>query len=135
MQRLRPSELAAILSELGRQRLIEEYNEQRNHWNFLAAVTTNGVSVLSGTIAGAFGRRRKPKLVEPDDFVSKDAKKLFRQLLGRGQGRGRGGAEQAAANADWSKHIEDAKAKGLRGPWISDEDGEEIEEGRGDDAC
>lgn len=106
MRRLALRELTVILDELQRQKLIEEYNEQRNHWNFLAAVITNGFSVLSSTIAGAFGgRRRKPKLVEPDDFVSKDAKKLFRQLLGWGP-------EQK--QKDWSRHIADAKAKGLK---------------------
>jgi hypothetical protein len=108
MRQLRPSELAGILFELERQVTLEQLNEQRNQWSFIAAVIVNGVSVLASAIAGAVGKRRKPKMVEPDDFMSKDAKRLFKRLL-----------DQAApAKAEsWSKHVEDAKAKGLRGPW------------------
>jgi hypothetical protein len=98
MRALRPSELVAILNELQRQVALEQYNEQRNHWAFLAAVITNGFS----RIAGMFSKR-KPKMVEPDDFMSKDAKKMLQQLLGQDKQK------------DWSKHIEDAKAKGLKG--------------------
>ena len=99
MRALRPSELVAILNELQRQVALEQYNEQRNHWAFLAAVITNGFS----RIAGMFSKR-KPKMVEPDDFMSKDAKKMLQRLLG-----------QEPEQKDWSRHIEDAKAKGLKG--------------------
>ena len=98
MRQLTPRELAAILNELQRQMAIEQLNEQRNHWAFLAAVITNGFS----RIAGMFSKR-KPKMVSPDDFMSKEAKKAFQQLLGQDKQK------------DWSKHIEDAKAKGLKG--------------------
>jgi len=37
MRQLTPRELAAILNELQRQKAIEQLNEQRNHWAFLAA--------------------------------------------------------------------------------------------------
>ncbi|NMD42659.1 MAG: hypothetical protein GYA86_05025 [Firmicutes bacterium] len=47
-------------------------------------------------------------MVEPDDFMSKDAKKLFKRLLDQG------GLEKAHT---WDKHIDDARAKGLAGPW------------------
>ena len=103
MRQLTPRELAAILNELQRQKAIEQLNEQRNHWAFLAAVITNGFS----RIAGMFSKR-KPKMVNPEDFMSKEAKKMLQQLLGQGP-------EQS--QADWNRHIEDAKAKGLRGPW------------------
>ena len=108
MRNLTPQELVAILNELQRQVTIEQLNEQRNRWAFLAAVITNAASVLSSTISGVFGgRRRKPKLVSPGDFMSKEAKKILQQLLGQDE------PEQK----DWSRHIKDAKAKGLRGPW------------------
>lgn len=106
MRRLRPSELAAILGELQRQGTIEELNEQKNKWNLLAAATINSTSAICAQLAGLGGRRRKPKLVEPEDLMSKDAKKLLRQLL-----------RQNAEVGSWDKHIEDAKAKGLSGPW------------------
>lgn len=108
MRQLRPSELAGILVELERQVTLEQLNEQRNRWNFLAAIIMNGTAIITSAIAGTVGRRRKPKLVEPDDFMSKDAKKLFEQLLDRGA---------PAKKRTWDKHIEDAKAKGLAGPW------------------
>jgi len=100
MRQLTPRELVAILNELQRQMAIEQLNEQRNHWAFLAAVITNGFS----RIAGMFSKR-KPKMVSPDDFMGKDAKKMLQRLMGQEQ------LEQK----DWSRHIEDAKAKGLKG--------------------
>lgn len=107
MRQLTPRELAVILNELQRQVAIEQYNEQRNKWAFLAAVITNGFSSLSSVIAGAFGgKKRKPKLVEPDDFMHKDAKKMLQRLLGQDE------PEQK----DWSRYIEEARAKGLAGP-------------------
>ncbi|WP_461365559.1 hypothetical protein [Candidatus Darwinibacter acetoxidans] len=106
MRQLRPSELAAILGELQRQTALEGLNEQRNRWNFLAATVINGASVVSAQVAALGGKRRKPKFVEPDDLMSKDAKKLLQQLL-----------QETVQEAGWSKHIQDAKAKGLQGPW------------------
>lgn len=98
MHQLTPRELAVVLNELQRQVTLEQYNEQRNKWAFLAAVITNGF----GTITSMFSKR-KHKAVSPDDFMGKDTKKAFQQLLGQDKQK------------DWSRHIEDAKAKGLKG--------------------
>jgi len=98
MRRLRPSELFSILEELKRQKLIEQYAEQKNHWAFLAAVITNGL----GGIAGMFSKR-KPKQVEADDFIGKDLKKAVEGIF---------------RNEDeMDKLVADAKKKGLKGPW------------------
>jgi hypothetical protein len=99
MRNLTPQELVAILNELQRQVALEQYTDQRNKWAFLAAVITNGF----GAIAGMFSKR-KHKTVSPDDFMGKDAKKMLQRLLG-----------QEPEQKDWSRHIEDAKAKGLKG--------------------
>jgi hypothetical protein len=101
MHQLTPRELAAILNELQRQVTIEQYNEQRNKWAFLAAVITNGFGAITGMLS-----KRKPKAVTPDDFMGKDAKKMLQRLLG-----------QEPERKDWSRHIEDVKAKGLQAPW------------------
>jgi len=103
MRQLTPRELAAILNELQRQVALEQLKEQHNHWAFLAAVITNGF----GAITSMFSKR-KHKAVSPDDFMGKEAKKMLQQLLGQGP-------EQS--QADWNRQVEDAKAKGLRGPW------------------
>ena len=99
MKLLKPSELAAILNELQRQVTIEQLNEQRNHWAFLAAVVTNGFGVITSMFS-----KRKHKAVSPDDFMDKDAKKMLQRLLG-----------QEPEQKDWSRHIEEARAKGLKG--------------------
>ena len=99
MRQLTPRELAAILNELQRQMAIEQLNEQRNRWAFLAAVITNGF----GAITSMFSKR-KHKAVSPDDFMGKEAKKMLQRLLG-----------QEPEQKDWSRHVEDAKAKGLKG--------------------
>jgi len=99
MKLLKPSELAAILNELQRQVTIEQLNEQRNHWAFLAAVITNGFGVITSMFS-----KRKHKAVSPDDFMDKDAKKMLQRLLG-----------QEPEQKDWSRHIEEARAKGLKG--------------------
>jgi len=112
MRALRPSELVTILRELQRQITVEQYNEQRNHWAFLAAVKTNGFSALSGAFGG---KRRKPKTVEPDDFFDKKAKKILQRLLGQGQDAQKTVPEHEPKN--WSRHVEDARTKGLAGPW------------------
>jgi hypothetical protein len=98
MRRLRPSELFDILEELKRQKLIEQYAEQKNHWAFLAAVITNG---LAG-IAGMFSKR-KPKTMEADDFIGKDLKKAVEGIF--------------KDDSETQKLIGDAKKKGLKGPW------------------
>ena len=99
MRQLTPRELAAILNELQRQMAIEQLSEQRNHWAFLAAVITNNISRIIGMFS-----KNKPKRVEPDDFMDKDAKKMLQRLLG-----------QEPEQKDWSRHIEEVKAKGLKG--------------------
>jgi hypothetical protein len=98
MRNLTPQELVAILNELQRQVALEQYTDQRNKWAFLAAVITNGF----GAITSMFSKM-KHKAVSPDDFMGKDAKKAFQQLMGQDKQK------------DWSRHIEDAKAKGLKG--------------------
>lgn len=100
-----PRELVAILNELQRQLAIEQYNEQRNHWAFLAAVITNNFSRIIGMLT-----KRKQKALDSDDFMSKDAKKMLQRLL-KQDGR------DETKQKDWSRHIEEARAKGLRGPW------------------
>jgi hypothetical protein len=98
MRRLRPSELCSILEELKRQKLLEQYAEQKNHWAFLAAVITNGL----GGIAGMFSKR-KPKQVTSDDFIGKDLRKAVEGIF--------------RDEEETQKLIEDAKKKGLKGPW------------------
>ena len=95
MRSLTPSELNAIVQELERQVAIDQYVEQKNHWSFLAAVMANGFSSIGGMFS-----KRKPKMVEPDDFMGKDAKKMMKRLLGQ--------------EKDWTEHMEEAKAKGLK---------------------
>ena len=112
MRALRPSELTAILPELQRQVALEQLNDQRGHWAFLAAVITNGFGAVVSAISGFGKRRYKHKAVEPDDFIDKKAKKMLQRLLGQGPGPG-----PEPERKDWDKHIEDAKAKGLVGPW------------------
>ena len=65
-----------------------------------AEVITNGF----GAITSMFSKR-KHKAVSPDDFMGKDAKKMLQQLLG-----------QEPEQKDWGRHIEEARAKGLKGP-------------------
>ena len=102
MRKLYPSELQAILKELQRQRLLEEYTEQRNKWAFLAAVISNGFSA----VVRMFSKHRgKQKAITPDDFISKDFKKIIQQVLGKQE-----------EDNDYDKHIEDAKQKGLKAP-------------------
>ena len=70
-----------------------------SHWAFLAAVITNGF----GAITSMFSKR-KHKAVGPDDFMGKEAKEMLQRLLG-----------QEPEQKDWSRHIEEARAKGLKG--------------------
>jgi hypothetical protein len=103
MRQLRPSELSAVMKELQKQKLIDEYTEQKNKWAFLAAVIMNGVSILARVFSG---KKKKIKEISPDDFISKDFKKVVQKVLGK----------QEEDNG-YKKHIEDAKQKGLNGPW------------------
>jgi primosomal protein N'' len=102
MRQLYPSELQAILKELQKQKLVDEYAEQKNKWAFLAAVIMNGVSILARVFSG---RKKKIKEISPDDFISKDFKKIIQQILGKQE-----------EDNDYDKHIEDAKQKGLKVP-------------------
>jgi hypothetical protein len=102
MRQLYPSELEAIIKELHKQMLIDEYAEQKNKWAFLAAVIMNGVSILARVFSG---KKKKIKEISPDDFISKEFKKIVQQVIGKQE------------DNDYIKHIEDAKQKGLSGPW------------------
>ena len=102
MRQLYPSELQAILKELQKQKLVEEYAEQKNKWAFLAAVIMNGVTVLARVFSG---KKKKIKEISPDDFISKDLKKIIQQVL----------SKQEKDN-NYDKYIEDAKQKGLKVP-------------------
>lgn len=103
MRQLYPGELKAILTELEKQIAAEEYAQQKGKWAFIAAVITNGFAVLIKVLSGKKGR---PKLVEPDDFMSKDFKKLIQRIL-----------DEQKENKNYEKHEQDAKQKGLKGPW------------------
>ena len=102
MRRLYPTELQAIMNELARQKIIDEYTEQKNKWAFLAAVIMNGVAALARVFSG---KKKKIKEISPDDFISKDFKKIVQQVLGKQE-----------EDNDYDKHIEDAKQKGLKVP-------------------
>lgn len=104
MRQLRPSELVAILKELDRQKTLQEYHEMRNKWAFLAAVFTNGINAVVGMFA-----KRKPKNVEPESFLGGEIKKRIEELKGN---------KKAQQEEDrWAALIQEAKAKGLKGPW------------------
>lgn len=99
MRALRPSELAAILPELQTQTRLLSLVERRNGWNLLATVITNELRGIAGLL-----RKRKPKLVEPADFLDKQDKAWLKQL-----------AAEPEAEKKWDEHIAQARAKGLRG--------------------
>lgn len=104
MRKLYPGELKAILKELQKQKLVDEYAEQKNKWAFLAAVISNGFS----GIARMFSKRRgKQKAITPDDFISKDFKRMVESGI----------YENTSQKTDFGKNIQDAKQKGLHGPW------------------
>ena len=107
MRQLRPSELSAVIKELQKQKLIDEYAEQKNKWAFLAAVIMNGVAVLARAFSG---KKKKLKTIEPDDFINKDFKKIVQKILGEEKSNKKN-------DKNFDKHIQDAKAKGLSGPW------------------
>jgi len=68
-----------------------------NGWAFLAAVIVNGFIALGG----------KKDMVNPEDFISKEFKKQVEAIL----------KAQSQEKNDWASLIEDAKTKGLKGPW------------------
>jgi nitrogen fixation/metabolism regulation signal transduction histidine kinase len=103
MRQLYPSELKSILKELQKQKIMEEYSEQRNRWTFLAAVITNCTAVLAKVFSGKKG---KIKTIEAEDFLSKDFKAIVQKILGKPKSK-----------KIFDKHIKDAKQKGLKGPW------------------
>jgi len=109
MRQLRPSELSAVVKELQKQKLIDEYAEQKNKWAFLAAVIMNGVSILARVFSG---KKKKIKEISPDDFISKDFKKIVQQVLGKQE-----------EDNNYGKHFEDAKQKGLKVPTKAGETG------------
>jgi hypothetical protein len=88
---------------------IEQLNEQRNHWAFLAAVITNCTAALARAFSGS---KRKLKLVQPDDFINKDFKKIIQQILGKQSSN-----KKPELSSGYKKHIQDARVKGLAGPW------------------
>jgi len=52
-------------------------------------------------------------MVEPDDFMSEDSKKLCSTVTGS--------RDSPDKNKDgWEPYIQDAKAKGLTGPWVKE---------------
>jgi hypothetical protein len=59
---------------------------------------TNGFSGIAGMFS-----KRKPKTVSPEDFMGKEAKNAFQKLIKKPK--------------VWERHIQDAKSKGLTGPW------------------
>lgn len=104
MRQLYPGELQAILKELEKQKMLEGYNEQKNKWAFLAAVITNGLASLACSFSS---KRKKPKLIDADSFLTKEYKKQVARIIGGGQ----------KDEKKLDKHIQDAKQKGLKGPW------------------
>ena len=82
---------------------IEGYGEQKNRWAFLAAVITNEIAKLACVFSS---KKRKPKLVDADEFLSKDYKEAVKRILG-----------EQKDDKKFDKHIQVAKAKGLKGPW------------------
>jgi len=107
MRQLYPSELKAILKELQKQKLVDEYTEQKSKWAFLAAIITNGVAALNRTISG---KRKKLRTIEPDEFINKDFKEIIQKILGEEKSNKKN-------DKNYDKHIHDAKQKGLSGPW------------------
>jgi hypothetical protein len=107
MRQLYPSEIQAILKELQKQKLVEEYAEQKSKWAFLAAVIMNGVAVLARVFSG---KKKKLKTIEPDDFINKDFKKIVQKILSEEKSNKKN-------DKNFDKHIQDAKQKGINGPW------------------
>jgi len=47
-------------------------------------------------------------MTSPDDFIDKDFKRLAEELYG---------GARSGRKPDWASLIENARAKGLKGPW------------------
>lgn len=62
---------------------------------------TNGCAA----IASMFSKRR-PKVVNPDDFISQDVKKQVEEMMGA----------RSQEKTDWASLIQDAREKGLKVP-------------------
>lgn len=100
MRQLKPSELDAILDEIARQNELRNYTEFKSKWAFIAAVITNGFIAIANMFS-----KKTLEMVEPDDFVDK----IWRQKME--------GIIKEAQKDEWASYIDDAKAKGLKGPW------------------
>jgi len=88
MRQLTPRELAVALNELQRQMAIEQLNEQRNHWAFLAAVITNNISRIIGMFS-----KNKPKTGRTGRFHRQRSKNMLQRFVGARAGAE--GLEQA----------------------------------------
>ncbi|MCM8901329.1 hypothetical protein KVG29_08860 [Caldicoprobacter algeriensis] len=100
IKQLRPSELEAILKELSRQKEVESVADQYNHWAFLAAMIANAAAAICGTLA-----RKKGKQYKPEDFIDKKVLSKIKTM------------PKETNQQDLPSLIEEAKAKGLKGPW------------------
>lgn len=100
IRQLRPSELAAILEEIGKQKEMDRYAEFKSKWAFIAAVITNGFIAIANMFS-----KKTLKMVEPDDFVDK----IWREKME--------GIIKEAQKDEWASYIAEAKQKGLKGPW------------------
>lgn len=96
--------MAAILEELKKQKELWEYAEFRGKWAFLASVITNAAAAIVSMFS-----KRKPKLVNPDDFLDKKWRKKVESMFKE--------AQPSPTKDEWASFIEEAKAKGLKGPW------------------
>ena len=74
---------------------------------FLAAVITNGVAAITRVFSG---KKRKPKLIVPEDFINKNFKNIINRILGEDN-------NDIPEKGKFERHTNDAKQKGLRGPW------------------
>lgn len=57
--------------------------------------------------------KRGPKMTKPEDFLSKD----FQRIVDVVFGEARDSVERGAVLTDRASQIQDAKDKGLKGPW------------------
>lgn len=67
--------------------------------------------VNSAKSAASVFSKHKPKMTKPEDFLSKDFQKVVREIFGEAQDA------EPKKQSDRASLIDDAKAKGLRGPW------------------
>lgn len=116
IERLYRSEFIPLVKALQKRKLADEYREMREHWAFLAAVTANSALGAAASIAASMSgkRGRKPKEIKPEDFLDKKFVKMMKAMLDE-----YGDENEKAQPRDrgWAPQIQDAKAKGLKGPW------------------